>query len=173
MNWGRGHGVVVGIAGSLLASLLAVGGPAQGAETSAVERKPDSIASHLERGQAYLDKGEYAKAVLEFEQVLRYDNLPPDLRERAEIYSRAAQDYKEGKRLSGFGYAETGGGFYRENVTRTTNALGGDPTRDWFWNARIGGGLGYIVTDDITIDAGLDYQFRYYDDTNRPRITRS
>jgi tetratricopeptide (TPR) repeat protein len=167
MNGDRGRGVGAGIVGSLLASLLALGAPAQGAETSATEVKPDAISSHLERGQAYLDKGEYAKAVLEFEQVLRYDNLPPDLRQQAEIYSRAAQDYKEGKRLSGFGYAETGGGFYRENVTRTTNALGGDPARDWFWNARIGGGLGYIVTDNISIDAGLDYQFRYYDDTNR------
>lgn len=127
----------------------------------------DPIDSHLERGQAYLEKGEYAKAVLEFEQVLRYDNLPPDLREQAEIYARAAQDYAQGKRLSAFGYAETGVGFYRENVTRTTNALGGDPARDWFWNARIGGGLGYIATDDLAIDASLDYQYRYYDDTDR------
>ena len=127
----------------------------------------DPIATHLERGQAYLDKGEYAKAVIEFEQVLRFDNLPPDLRQQAEIYARAARDYQAGRRLSAFGYAETGGGYYRENVTRTTNALGGDPARDWFWKARIGGGLGYIASDDITIDASLDYRFRYYDDTAR------
>jgi tetratricopeptide (TPR) repeat protein len=154
----RGRGV--GIGGCLLAAFLTLGGAARGAES-------DPVSSHLERGQAYLEQGEYAKAVLEFEQVLRFDNLPPDLRERAEIYSKAAKDYRAGKRLSWFGYAETGGGYYRENTTRTTNALGGDPARDWFWNARIGGGLGYIVTDDIVIDGGLDYQYRYYDDTNR------
>ena len=127
----------------------------------------DPIATHLERGQSYLDKGQYAKAVIEFEQVLRFDNLPPDLRQQAEIYAEAARDYQAGRRLSAFGYAETGGGYYRENVTRTTNALGGDPARDWFWKARIGGGLGYIASDDITIDASLDYRFRYYDDTAR------
>ena len=65
--------------------------------------------------------------MLEFEQVLSFDNLPPDLHEQAEIYARAARDYKAGRRLSAFGYAETGGGYYRENVTRSTNAAGGDP----------------------------------------------
>ena len=133
----------------------------------AVNEPADPFATHLERGQAYLEQGEYAKAVLEFEQVLRFDNLPPDLRERAEIYSKAARDYQAGRRLSGFAYVETGGGFYRENVTRTTNALGGDPARDWFWEARIGGGLGYILSDNVMLDGSLDYRFRYYDDTGR------
>jgi len=127
----------------------------------------DPIATHLERGQAYLDKGEYALAVLEFEQVLSFDNLPPDLHQQAEIYARAARDYKAGRRLSAFGYAETGGGYYRENVTRSTNAAGGDPTRDWFWKARIGGGLGYILGNELSLDGTLDYRFRYYDDTDR------
>ncbi len=127
----------------------------------------DPIPDHFERGQAYLDKGEYALAVLEFEQVLTFDNLPPDLHQQAEIYARAARNYKAGQRLSGFGYAETGGGYYRENVTRSTNAAGGDPTRDWFWKARAGGGLGYILGSGFSLDGTLDYRFRYYDDTNR------
>ena len=92
-----------------------------------MRQSADPIATHLELGQAYLAKGEYARAVLEFEQVLRFDNLPPDLHEQAEIYARAARDYQAGRRLSGFGYAETGGGYYRENVTRSTNAAGGEP----------------------------------------------
>ena len=158
------------VGGSLMLAPLP-SGAAQAAEAPPAppsdKAEADPIATHLERGQAYLDKGEYARAVLEFEQVLRFDNLPPDLRQQAEIYAEAARDYQAGRRLSAFGYAETGGGYYRENVTRTTNALGGDPARDWFWKARIGGGLGYIASDDITIDASLDYRFRYYDDTAR------
>ncbi|MEA3640652.1 MAG: tetratricopeptide repeat protein [Lamprobacter sp.] len=140
---------------------------ARPASNPSLAEEADPIDNHFTRGQALLDQGEYAKAVLEFEQVLRYDNLPPDQREQAEIYARAAQDYQQGRRLSVFGYTETGAGFYRENHTRTTNALGGDPARDGFWNARIGGGLGYIATDAVSVDASLDYQYRYYDDTDR------
>ena len=151
----------------LLAATLLAGGTARGAETTGIGAGEDPVSGHLVRAQAYLEQGEYARAVLEFEQVLRFDNLPPDLRQQAEIYSRTARNYLEGKRLSGYGYAETGGGYYRENVTSTTDALGGDPARDWFWKARIGGGLSYIIDNDITIDGGLDYRYRHYDDTNR------
>jgi len=145
-------------------------GAAHAAEAPQVPRADeadaDPIATHLERGQAYLAKGEYAKAVLEFEQVLRFDNLPPDLRQQAEIYAQAAQGYARGERLSAFGYAETGGGYYRENETRSSRAAG-ETARDWFWKARVGGGLSYIAGDDITLDGSLDYRYRYYDDNDR------
>jgi hypothetical protein len=159
-SWGWSRALVLGAA-------LALGPFVLGPGAFAGPKEGDLIAEHFERGQAYLDKGEYALAVLEFEQVLTFDNLPPDLHQQAEIYAKAARDYKAGKRLSGFGYAETGGGYYRENVTRSTNAAGGDPARDWFWNARAGGGLGYILGDGLSLDGTLDYRFRYYDDTNR------
>lgn len=167
MKVDRGCSLGVRLAVVLLAVALLPCGGVQGAETGETAAQVDPVADHLARGQAYLEQGEYAKAVLELEQVFTFDNLPPDLRGQAEIYARAARDYQEGKRLSAFGYVETGGGYYRENVTRTTNALGGDPARDWFWKARLGGGVGYVVTDDVTIDGSLDYRFRYYDDPNR------
>jgi len=163
----KSHPVGAWVAGVLLAVAPPPWDSALGAQTHEAAPEADSVATHLERGQAYLDQGEYAKAVLEFEQVLRFDNLPADLRQRAEIYAKAASGYREGRRLSGFGFAETGGGYYRENVTRTTNALGGDPARDWFWEARVGGGLGYILGNDLSIDGDLDYQFRHYDDADR------
>jgi hypothetical protein len=155
------------LAGIVLALALLPCGSAHGAEKRTTAADADPVATHLERGQAYLEQGEYANAVLEFAQVLRFDNLPADLRQQAEIYAKAARSYREGKRLSGFAFAETGGGYYRENVTRTTSALGGDPARDWFGEASVGGGLGYVLGDDLSIDGNLDYQFRHYDDTNR------
>lgn len=155
------------LAGIVLAVAYLPWGSAQAAQTPEAAEDDDPVATHLERGQAYLDQREYAKAVLEFEQVLRFDNLPADLRQRAEIYAEAASGYREGKRLSSFGFAETGGGYYRENVTRTTNTLGGDPARDWFWEARVGGGLGYLLDNGLSVDGDLDYQFRHYDDTHR------
>ncbi len=161
-----GAGLAAGLLGTSL--LLADAEYAAPAVTpAAVSPDADPVATHLALGRSYLERGEYARAVLEFEQVLRFDNLPPDLREQAEIYARGARDYAAGRRLSGFGYAETGGGYYRENVTRSTNAAGGHPARDWFWKARAGGGLSYIASDDITIDGTLDYRFRYYDNPER------
>jgi hypothetical protein len=155
------------LAAVALAAGLLPCGSTHAAQANDTEADADPVATHLERGLAYLEQGEQAKALLEFEQVLRFDNLPVDLSQRAEIYARAARGYREGQRLSGFGFAETGGGYYRENVTRTTNALGGDPARDWFWEARVGGGLAYVLGDDLTIDGSLDYQFRHYDDSHR------
>ncbi|WP_295406046.1 hypothetical protein [uncultured Thiocystis sp.] len=155
---------------SLVAALVLCG-PAPGAglpgAPAPAETDADPVATHFERGQAYLAKGEYARAVLEFEQVLRFDNLPPDLHQQAEIYADAARGYAAGNPLSGFGYAETGGGYYRENVTRSTRAAGNDPARDAFWKIRAGGGLSYIASDDLSLDGTLDYRFRYYDDSGR------
>ena len=106
----------------------------------------------------------YAEAKIAFETVLRFDNLPPDLKSQARIYARAAEPYlEEGTRLLGFGYAATGIGQYRVNSTRGTNALGGGDRRDTFYNARVGGGLNYDLQDNYALDASLDYRFRYYD----------
>ena len=102
--------------------VMALGAVLTLATAPVVWAESDPIASHFERGQAYLDKGQYALAVLEFEQVLKFDNLPPDFHQQAKIYAQAARDYKKGNPLSGFGYVETGGGYYLENVTRSTNA---------------------------------------------------
>ena len=154
------------VVGALMLSFPGPSVAAGGVEPAAVAGS-DPIGDHFERGRAYLEQGRYAEAVLEFEQVLTFENLPPDLRQQAEIYDQAARDYEAGRRLSTFGYLETGGGYYRENETRSTNAAGGDPVRDWFWKARAGGGLGYTLTDAFSIDATLDYRFRYYDDPNR------
>lgn len=130
---------------------------------SAAER--DFIATHLERGLAYLGKGQYAQAILEFEQVLQFDNLPPDLLQRAEIYAEAARNYSADKPLSWFGYAELGGGHYHENTTRTTEPGAGQ--RTWFGKARGGGGVGYLLGDNLSLDATLDFRYRKYDDSGR------
>ncbi len=144
-----------------MGACLAVAGVAQ----AAAEAGPDLVATHFERGQAYLDKGEYAQAILEFEQVLQFDNLPPGLKEQAEIYAEAARNRTAGNPLSSFGYAEIGGGYYRENTTRTTEP--GAPQRDAFGKVRVGGGLGYLLEDGLSLDGTLDYRHRQYDDSER------
>jgi len=129
------------------------------------EASTDLIATHLERGQAYLSKGQYAQAIMEFEQVLQFDNLPSGLKEQAEIYAEAARNRTAGNPLSSFGYAEIGGGYYRENTTRTTEP--GAPQRDAFGKVRVGGGLGYLLEDGLSLDGTLDYRHRQYDESER------
>lgn len=125
---------------------------------------PDSVAAHLALGLAYFQLNMYAEAKLAFETVIRFDNLPSDLESQAKIYARAAKAYLEnGDRLLWHGYAATGVGQYRVNSTRGTNALGGGDRRDTFYNARLGGGLNYELSDNYALDASLDYRFRYYD----------
>jgi tetratricopeptide (TPR) repeat protein len=123
--------------------------------------QPDSIEAHLGLGRAYLALGDYASAKIEFETVMRFDELPPDLQLQAEIYAAAAQGYAHGKRLLASGYAITGYGNYR------TGARGGGPQNDGFFAARVGGNLNYELDNNYALDGSLDYRFRDYDNSER------
>jgi len=128
---------------------------------------PNSVDAHLGLGRAYLALGNYARAKIEFETVLRFDDLSPDLHQQVEIYAEAAQGYAEGKRLLANGYAIVGLGNYRVNATSGTDAFGGSDTNDNFFNARVGGGLNYTLTDDYALTGSLDYRYRHYDNADR------
>lgn len=140
---------------------------ARGLFERALVAEPGSIAAHLGLGRAYVALGDYAAAKIEFETVLRFDDLPPDLHQQAEIYAAAAQRYAEGQRLLSFGYAIVGLGNYSVNATRGTNAFGGNDTNDNFFAARVGGGLNYELADGYSLDGTLDYRYRNYDNSDR------
>lgn len=124
---------------------------------------PDSVAAHLGLGRAYLAMGDYASAKIEFETVLRFDDLPPDLHRQAEIYAEAAQGYAEGKRLLANGYAIVGYGNYHTGTT------GGGPANDAFFAARVGGNLNYELENGYSLDGSLDYRYRNYHDNDERR----
>jgi tetratricopeptide (TPR) repeat protein len=128
---------------------------------------PDSVDAHLGLGTAYLALGDYASAKIEFETVLRLDDLPTDLHQQVELYAEAAQGYAEGKRLLASGYAIVGAGNYRVNATVGTNAFGGGDTDDNFFAARVGGRLNYALADDYVLNGSLDYRYRNYDNGDR------
>lgn len=123
--------------------------------------QPDSVEAHLGLGRAYLALGDYARAKIEFETVLRFDDLPPDLESQAEIYAEAARAYAEGLRLLASGYAMLGYGNYR------IGSAGGGPRNDAFFAARIGGRLNYELDDAYALVGSLDYRFRNYDEASR------
>jgi tetratricopeptide (TPR) repeat protein len=123
--------------------------------------QPDSVEAHLGLGRAYLALGDFASAKIEFETVLRFDDLPPDLQQQAEIYAEAALGYGEGRRALAAGYAIVGYGNYR------VGSVGGGPRNDGFFAARVGGNLNYELSDSYALNGSLDYRFRDYDNADR------
>jgi len=136
---------------------------------------PDSLDAHLGLARAYLAMGNYASAKIEFETVLRIDNLPRNLQQQDEIYARAAQEYAQGNRLLPYAYAMAGYGNYSVNATDGTDEFGGSDTDDNFLNARSGGGLTYLLNDNYALKGSLDFDFRDYynnDDRNNDKDLR-
>ncbi len=133
----------------------------------ALEADPGSIGARLGLGRAYYAQGDYARARSEFETVLRYDNLAPDLLSQADTYNQMAEDYAAGQRWQAFYYAETGVGHYRENSSEATDIFGGAGDSDTFLPIRVGGGWSTGVGERHTFNSTLDYRFRSYDESSR------
>ena len=127
-----------------------------------LEASPSASGAHLGLGRAYLALGDYAAARIEFETVLRFDDLPPDLHQQVEIYAAAARRYAAGDRVLPVAYALVGVGNYRVNPTSGTDAFGGNDTNDVFLDTRAGGGLNYLLPGDYALVASLDLRYRVY-----------
>lgn len=132
----------------------------------------DQVRVRLEMGRAYLALRDYARAKLEFETVLRFTNLPPDLREQALLYGKAAEDFLSGKKTVGFGYIEYGYGYdsnpraapkSSEFVTPDGVAIGVDPARSMkFHSLVLGGEVIHALTDHFQVFAGADSRSRFH-----------
>lgn len=133
--------------------------------------EPNYVGVRLEMGRAYLALGDYARAKLEFETVIRFPNLPPDLRQQALIYAKAVEEQMAGKRLVGFGYIEYGYGWDSNTQSSTSVApittasgqplpIGGLVLDDNYNAIALGGELVYALTDRISAYAGADARLR-------------
>ncbi len=133
----------------------------------ALEADPSSVGAHLGLGRALYALGEYARARIEFESVLKFGNLPRDVQGQAEVYDKAAADYLAGRRWQPFYYAEAGIGNHRENASSSTDMFGGAGRNTTFLPLRAGGGLNAKVGEQHSFTVTLDYRFRWYDDRDR------
>ena len=149
--------------------LLAAGQTLEAKELfeQALAADPNSVPANLGLARAYFDLGEYARAKLQFETVIQFDNLPRDLNEQATVYDQAAADYEAGRRWRAFYYGETGVGIYRENSSSGTRVFGGAGDRDTFLPVRVGGGWNASITERHSFNGTLDYRFRWYDESGR------
>jgi tetratricopeptide (TPR) repeat protein len=133
----------------------------------ALEADPSSVGAHLGLGRAYYALGQYAQARIEFQNVLKYDNLAEDLHGQADVYNQTATDYAAGRPWRSFYYAETGIGNYRENSSSGTDLFGGAGDYDTFLPIRVGGGWNTSLTERHSFNGTLDYRFRTYDESGR------
>jgi tetratricopeptide (TPR) repeat protein len=132
--------------------------------------EPNYAGVRLEMGRAYLALGDYARAKLEFETLLNFPNLPPDLRQQALIYAKAAEDQASGKRTVGFGYIEYGFGYDSNTQSSTsispiTTASGqlirpGGEVSDHYHALSLGGELVHALTERFSAYAGGDARLR-------------
>lgn len=132
--------------------------------------EPNYAGVRLEMGRAYLLLGDLARAKLEFETLLRFPNLPPDLRQQVLIYAKAAEEQLAGKKVVKFGYVEYGFG-YDTNTQSVTSVnpittAAGDPLfpgtelGDQYHALSLGGELVYPMTDRLAAYAGGDARLR-------------
>jgi tetratricopeptide (TPR) repeat protein len=139
--------------------------------------EPNFVGVRLEMGRAYLALGDYARAKLEFETVLRFDNLPADLRQQAQIYGNAADQYIAGKKTVAVGYLEYGYGYDSNpqsatRISEVTLAGGGTlllpqtalPQGDQYHAFTLGGEIVHAVSDRVTVFAGGDARARLHRD---------
>lgn len=137
--------------------------------------EPNYLGVRLEMGRAYLALGDYARAKLEFETVLRFDNLPPDLRQQAVLYGKAAEDYLSGKRTSFHAYAEYGFGYDSNGLSATSVreiiTVNGLPITlpdsslersDHYHALSLGGEVIRAIGERFSLFAGVDGRARAY-----------
>jgi tetratricopeptide (TPR) repeat protein len=132
-----------------------------------LDAAPDSIDAHLGLARAYLALGNYASAKIEFESVLHFEDLPPDLHQQVKIYMDAALAYASGDRFLPSGYLISGVGNYRVNATSGTDEFGGSDTDDNFFSLRGGAGFNYFLNEDYALNGSLDYRYRDYNNGDR------
>lgn len=137
--------------------------------------EPNYVGVRLENGRAYLELGNYARAKQEIETVLRFENLPPDLRQTAEQYARIAEQGLEGQRTFFNGFAEYGFG-YDDNINAALTEqllflpIGiflaippPDRPQEDFYNAfNASGELIYALGERWSVFGALDYRGRFY-----------
>jgi tetratricopeptide (TPR) repeat protein len=139
--------------------------------------EPNFLGVRLEMGRAYFALGDYARAKLEFETVLRFDNLPPDLRQQAQIYSSAAEQQLAGKKTVVFGYLEYGYGYDSNpqsstRISQITLAGGGTlilpqsalARGDQYHALAAGGELVHALSERVSVFVGGEGRARLYRD---------
>lgn len=137
---------------------------------------PSYIGVRADMGRAYFALGDFGRAKIEFETVLAFQNLPPDLRGSVEQYAKAAEARAQNKRSIVNGYVELGLGrdtnIGSANSSDTLNYPGSASVpagsyapglkSDNYATLGLGGEVNHQVNDKWGAYVGGDYRGRAY-----------
>ncbi|MGA7984623.1 MAG: tetratricopeptide repeat protein [Burkholderiales bacterium] len=136
---------------------------------------PNYVGVRLEMGRAYYELHDYARAIAIFETVLRFQNLPPDIRKQAQAYEQAARQSLEARKTVGYGYIEASAGYDSNPLSATSVAdiplvdgsiLVLPPSAlkrsDHYGALAFGGEVVHALSDRISLFAGGDVRGRSY-----------
>ena len=145
---------------------------------------PNYVGVRADMGRAFYLLGDFARAKIEFETVLVFQNLPPDLRTQVEQYLAAMTARSAGKKTVMTGYMELG--FGRDtNIGSATSATSlvlpltptkpyepaaptGLRTPDSYATVALGGEINHQLADQWGLYGGADYRIRDYVRYNDP-----
>lgn len=81
---------------------------------------PDYVGVRADMGRAYYMMGDYAKAKIEFESVLTFSSLPPDLRTTVDQYMSVIEQRSRAEPTVVIGFVEAGIGFDSNTLAATS-----------------------------------------------------
>ena len=133
--------------------------------------EPNYVGVRLESGRAYLELENYARAKQEFDIVLRFDDLPPDLRQAAEQYARVAEERLDPKKTFfsffgeyGFGYDGNANSGTRDDIVVLPSGLlvsaGTQKLSSFYHGLNAGAQVVHRVTENWNVFAGANYAGR-------------
>ncbi len=138
---------------------------------------PNYAGVRADMARAYYELGDFARARLEFELVLRLESLPPDLRAAVQQYVAAIDRLRQpsktalrGYVLAGYGRdsninSTAGGGIIIDGSGQIINpGSTGAERSDNYWGLQAGGEASYQASEAVNAFAAADYFGRYYTD---------
>jgi hypothetical protein len=127
-------------------------------------------------GRAYFDMENYARAKIEFETVLTFQNSPPDLKSAAQQYLSAIEQRQQGKKTVAVGYMEVG--FGRDNNVNSAASQNpvdvngfpfylnaqNSPARARYLQMGVGGEVNHQLNDNFGLYGGADLRGRAHNE---------
>jgi tetratricopeptide (TPR) repeat protein len=140
--------------------------------------QPDYVGVRADMGRAYFAMENFARAKIEFETVIAFQNTPQDLKTAAQQYLSAIEQRLQGNKTVTVGYVELGYG-RDSNINSAASKnpvdVGGFPfflnatnmpTRERYFQIGAGGEINHQLNEKFGLYGGADLRSRMHNENN-------